>query len=82
MLKKTHIGKYTTAKHMRSVQSVWDRIEQDPDADVQEAMDIAHRADLHNAQAMSAWEHQQMVARMQDKLAQFKINANLGAKLN
>lgn len=69
MSKKIHFGTYTVSQHMRNA---WDRIEQDPDTDMQTVMDMTHRADLHNEQAMRDWEHQQMVARMQSKLAQFR----------
>ena len=69
MSKKIHFGSYTVSQHMRNA---WDRVPQAADADQQAAMDIAHRADMHNAQALADWHHQQMVARMQVKLAQFK----------
>ena len=69
MAKKIHFGSYTVSQHMRNA---WDRVPQAADADQQTAMDIAHRADVHNAQALADWHHQQMVARMQAKLAQFK----------
>jgi len=69
MSKKIHFGTHTVSQHMRNA---WDRVPQAADADQQAAMDIAHRADVHNANAMAAYERQQMLARMQAKLAQFK----------
>jgi hypothetical protein len=69
MSKKIYFGTHTVSQHMRNA---WDRVPQAADADQQAAMDIAHRADVHNANAMAAYEHQQMLARMADKLAQFK----------
>ena len=65
--KKTRMFKLTP-----HVGNAWNRIEQDPDADMQAVMDMTHRADVHNAQALADWERQQMVARMQAKLAKFK----------
>ena len=69
MSKKIYFGTHTVSQHMRNA---WDRVPQAADADQQAAMDIAHRADVHNANAMAAYEHQQMLARIQAKLAQFK----------
>ena len=69
MSKKIYFGTHTVSQHMRNA---WDRVPQAADADQQAAMDIAHRADVHNANAMAAYERQQMLARMQAKLAQFK----------
>ena len=69
MSKKIYFGTHTVSQHMRNA---WDRVPQAADADQQAAMDIAHRADVHNANAMAEYERQQMLARMQAKLAQFK----------
>jgi hypothetical protein len=65
--KKTHMFKLTP-----HVGNAWNRIEQDPDADMQEAQDIARMADLRNAKATAEYKHQQMVARMKANVAQFK----------
>ena len=69
--KKTRMFKLTP-----HVGNAWNRIEQDPDADMQEAQDIARMADLRNAKATAEYkrqqEHLQSLARMQAKLAQFK----------
>jgi len=69
MAKKIHIGTYNLRK---GVGGSWNRIDIQPSAEAQEAIDLAHRADVHNANAMAAYERQQMLARMQAKLAQFK----------
>jgi Tfp pilus assembly protein PilW len=69
MSKKIHFGTHTVSQHMRNA---WDRVPQAADADQQAAMDIAHRADVHNANAMAEYERQQMLARMQAKLAAWK----------
>ena len=69
MSKKIYFGTHTVSQHMRNA---WDRVPQAADADQQAAMDIAHRADVHNANAMAEYERQQSLARMQAKLAQFK----------
>ena len=50
---------------------MFDRIEQDLDADMQEAQDIARMADLRNAKATAEYKHQQMVARIQAQFTQF-----------
>ena len=63
MARKIHIGTFATS---------WNRIDTQPSAEAQDAIDLAQRADVHNAQALADWHHQQMVARMQAKLAQFK----------
>jgi|TARA_R110002167_G_scaffold96503_1_gene255592 hypothetical protein len=63
------INMFKLTPHMGNM---FNRIEQDPDADMQAVMDMTHRADMHNERAMQDWERQQMVARMQAKLAQFK----------
>ena len=65
--KKIHMFKLTP-----HIGSMWNRIEQDPDTDMQAVMDMTHRADLYNTQAMQDWERQQTVARMQAKVAKFK----------
>jgi len=65
--KKIHMFKLTP-----HIGSAWSRIEQDPDTDMQAVMDMTHRADLYNTQAMQDWERQQTVARMQAKVAKFK----------
>ena len=65
--KKIHMFKLTP-----HIGSMWNRIEQDPDADMQAVMDMTHRADLYNTQDMQDWERQQTVARMQAKVAKFK----------
>ena len=69
--KKTRMFKLTPRPS-----NMFDRIEQDPDADMQEAQDIARMADLRNAKATAEYkrqqEHLQSLARMQAKLAQFK----------
>jgi len=69
MSKKIHFGSYTVSQHMRNA---WDRVPQAADADQQAAMDIAHRADVHNANAMAEYERQQSLARMKAKLAAWK----------
>jgi len=51
--------------------NMFDRIEQDLDADMQEAQDIARMADLRNAKATAEYKHQQMVARIQAQFTQF-----------
>ena len=69
MAKKIHIGTY----HLRKgVGGSWNRIDTQPSAEAQDAIDLAHRASVHNAQAVAAYEHQQMLARMADKVAKFK----------
>ncbi len=69
MARKIHFGSHTVTQSMRNA---WDRVETQPSAETQDAIDLAHRADVHNAQAMAAFKHEQMVARMQAKVAQFK----------
>ena len=63
MARKIHIGTFATS---------WNRIDTQPSAEAQDAIDLAHRASVHNAQAMAAYEHQQSLARMQAKVAAWK----------
>ena len=69
MAKKIHMGTFDLRK---GVGGSWNRIDTQPSAEAQDAIDLAHRASVHNAQAMAAYEHQQMLARMADKVAKFK----------
>jgi len=69
MAKKIHMGTFDLRK---GVGASWNRIDTQPSAEAQDAIDLAHRASVHNAQAMAAYEHQQMLARMADKVAKFK----------
>jgi len=69
MAKKIHFGTHTVTQTMRNA---WDHIDMQPSADMQGQIDLAHRASVHNAQAMAAYEHQQMLERMADKVAKFK----------
>ena len=69
MARKIHFGSHTVTQSMRNA---WDRVETQPSADMQGQIDLAHRADVHNANAMAAFKHEQMLARMQAKVAQFK----------
>ena len=70
MAKKIHFGTHTVTQTMRNA---WDHIDMQPSADMQGQIDLAHRADVHNAQAIAEYEHQQMLARMADKVAKFKL---------
>ena len=70
--KKTRMFKLTP-----HVGNAWNRIEQDPDTDMQAVMDMTHRADVHNANAIAQHERQQMVTRMQAKLAKFKEDQHI-----
>ncbi len=69
MAKKIYIGTYNLRK---GVGGSWNRIDTPPSDEMRDAIDLAHRADVHNANAMAEYERQQMLARMQAKLAQFK----------
>mgnify|MGYP006401560349 FL=1 len=69
MAKKIHMGTFDLRK---GVGGSWNRIDTQPSAEAQDAIDLAHRASVHNAQVMAAYEHQQMLARMADKVAKFK----------
>ena len=69
MAKKIHMGTFDLRK---GVGGSWNRIDTQPSAEAQDAIDLAHRASVHNAQALAAYEHQQMLARMADKVAKFK----------
>ena len=69
MARKIHFGTHTVTQTMRNA---WDNIDTQPSADMQGQIDLAHRASVHNANAM-ADEHQQMLARMADKVAKFKL---------
>ena len=69
MAKKIHMGTFDLRK---GVGGSWNRIDTQPSAEAQDAIDLAHRASVHNAQAMAAYKHQQMLARMADKVAKFK----------
>ena len=70
MARKIHFGSHTVTQSMRNA---WDRVETQPSTETQEAIDLAHRADVHNANAMAAFKHEQMLARMADKIAKFKL---------
>ena len=70
MARKIHFGTHTVTQTMRNA---WDNIDTQPSSDMQGQIDLAHRASVHNANAMAAYEHQQMLARMADKVAKFKL---------
>ena len=69
MAKKIHIGTFDLRK---GVGGSFNRIDTQPSAEAQDAIDLAHRADVHNANAMAEYERQQSLARMQAKLAAWK----------
>ena len=69
MAKKIHIGTY----HLRKgVGGSWNRIDTQPSAEAQDAIDLAHRSSVHNANAMAEFERQQALARMKAAVAKFK----------
>lgn len=69
MSKKIHFGSHTISQRMRNA---WDRVPQALDADMQSAVDLAHRASVHNANARIEFERQQSLARMRAAVAKFK----------
>jgi len=74
MAKKIHMGTFDLRK---GVGGSWNRIDTQPSAEAQDAIDLAHRADVHNANAMAEYERQQALARMKAKLAQFKQDQHI-----
>lgn len=56
----------------RIVRSSYGSIDIDPDDETLENKRIGWRADVHNANAMKRWHHEQMIARMRKSIDRLK----------
>ena len=56
----------------RIVCSSYGSIDVDPDDETLENKRIGWRADVHNANAMKRWHHEQMIARMRKSIDRLK----------
>ena len=72
-MSKIYVGKF---RQNKNPSSAWNdhRWDFEPSAEAQIWLNVAKRADWHNQKAMDAYNQGQMVNRMRQKLARFKVS--------
>ena len=69
MAKRPFGGTFDAHKILRSS---YGSIDVEPHEDVKDMQRLSHRADIHNANAMKRYQHEQMIARMRSRIASLK----------